>query len=74
MEDNNKCGLWKQKTKDGKEYLSGRLPDGRRIMIFANQYKAEGSRQPDYVLKFKEEEVQNAPQKSQKPIIDDLPF
>jgi uncharacterized protein (DUF736 family) len=44
--------LWSQKSKEGKEYMSGSLDLGvggeARVMVFANQ-KKEG-KQPDYTI------------------------
>jgi len=40
------CSLWKNKTKDGKEYLAGYLGDSK-IMVFPNGYKTE-EKHPDF--------------------------
>lgn len=53
------CGLWKRKSKAGKDYLSGSFPKDSEllkaiptkdvsIMIFKNEFKKEGDRGPDY--------------------------
>ena len=47
--------FWKQVSRDGKRtYLTGNieLTEGERIkvVIFANSYKEEGSRQPDFMM------------------------
>jgi hypothetical protein len=41
-------GLWKNKGKDGKTFLSGTL-GGVKLLIFANDYKKAGT-DPDYNL------------------------
>lgn len=40
------CALWKNKTKEGKDYLSGYLGDAK-VLIFANKHKRAGSKDPD---------------------------
>lgn len=40
-------GLWKNKGKDGKTYLSGSLGLSK-LMVYPNDYK-KGERDPDYV-------------------------
>ena len=45
-------GLWKNKTKEGKSYMSGSLKNlgiNARVMIFKND-KKEHEEQPDYNL------------------------
>jgi hypothetical protein len=41
-------GLWKQKTKDGKPYLSGTI-GGAKVLVFPNEYK-KTEKDPDYSL------------------------
>ena len=40
------AGLWRNKARDGRSYLSGNLGDAR-ILIFPNGYK-KGEKEPDY--------------------------
>jgi len=40
-------GLWSKKDKKGRTFLTGRLGSAD-IVIFRNDYKKEGSKQPDY--------------------------
>ena len=42
-------GLWKNKDKNGKGYLSGNLNAVTRLMILSNTFK-KGDRDPDYIL------------------------
>lgn len=42
------AGLWKNKQKDGKTYISGNL-GGAKILIFENSFKAE-DKHPDYTM------------------------
>ncbi len=42
-------GLWKNKSKAGRNYLSGKLSPTVKIMIFANGFK-ETENQPDYQM------------------------
>ena len=46
MEGVKLTGLWKNKTKDGKTYLSGTL-GGARVMVFPNDFKRKET-DPDY--------------------------
>ena len=41
------AALWKAQTKTGKTYLKGRLGNSQ-IMVMVNEFKTEGSNQPDY--------------------------
>jgi hypothetical protein len=43
-------GLWANKAKDGKTYLSGRLGD-MRVLIFPNNYK-EAENHPSHIMYF----------------------
>lgn len=47
-------GLWKNKNKDGKTYLTGGLGAGR-IVIFPNKFK-KTENHPDYFVYFSEKE------------------
>ena len=42
-------GLWKNTTKDGREYWSGSLGMAK-LLVFPNRKKEEGSNQPDFNL------------------------
>lgn len=41
--------LWVNTTPDGRSYMSGKLGQAR-LLMFANDRKTEGSKQPDYRL------------------------
>ena len=43
----NLGGLWLNESKSGTKYFSGYLGDAK-ILIFKNNHKDEGSKQPDY--------------------------
>lgn len=43
-------GLWKQKDKDGKGFLTGSLNPISKLLILQNSYKKEGDNAPDYFL------------------------
>jgi hypothetical protein len=47
-------GLWLNKTKDGKQYMSGSI-GGAKVLIFANQYK-KTDKDPSYKMFFAEKE------------------
>lgn len=47
---NKICGLWYAKAKSGKIYLRGNSKNGRFFMIFKNEKKREGKKDPDYQL------------------------
>ena len=51
------AGLWENKTKNGEKYLSGNL-GGARVLIFANKYKNDNDRAPDYKLYFTKRQFQ----------------
>ena len=70
MSENNKdtpariklCGLWKQKTRDGKVYYSGGFGYGAGLQLFTNAYKEGDPKKPDlilYVVKKKPKEEKN---------------
>lgn len=46
----NLTGLWKNKSKDGTDYLSGRLSPRVNILIFKNSKKRPDSKDPDYTV------------------------
>jgi len=50
----NACGLWKVTSKEGKDYLLGRL-GGVKVMVFKNEMKKE-DKHPDYNMVFAEYE------------------
>jgi hypothetical protein len=54
-------GLWKNTDKLGREYLAGTLDDGRRILVFRNEYNEGDSRKPDYNV-YLEPAAQKKPQ------------
>ena len=41
-------GLWKEKSKDGKDYLSGTMMPGAKLLIFPNGFKKRPN-DPDYI-------------------------
>ena len=47
MEGTRLSGLWKNKGKDGKTYLSGNLSGSARLLVMPNEYK-KGEKDPDY--------------------------
>ena len=58
------CGLWKQKTKDGKTYYSGGFGYGAGLQLFTNTYKGDDPKKPDlilYVVKRKPKEEKDHP-------------
>ena len=46
MEKNKYIGAWKNKSKEGKTYISFTI-DGKKYSMFPNQYK-ETDKQPDF--------------------------
>jgi len=55
------CGLWKQKTRDGKVYYSGGFGYGAGLQLFTNAYKEGDPKKPDlilYVVKKKPKDTQ----------------
>jgi hypothetical protein len=63
-------GLWLNKSKAGKTYMSGRLGTGGKVMVFKNPHKRKDS-DPDYYLMLGEWERGEGGRKSQD---DDDPF
>ena len=59
-------GLWKNKSKEGKAFLSGNIGKAR-LMVFPNSFKKDGSREPDYVVYV----AQGNPPKGKTPKKDD---
>jgi hypothetical protein len=43
-------GLWRNRTRNGKEYLSGNLTHDSMLQIWPNNHKREGKSDPDYNL------------------------
>jgi len=43
-------GLWENSDRRGNKYLSGNLTQSVRVMVFRNNYKQEGGRDPDYIV------------------------
>ena len=43
-------GLWANKSKDGVDYLTGKLSPTVKILIFKNNYKQPGDNQPTHVM------------------------
>ncbi len=43
-------GLWQNKSKDGTDYLSGKLSPTVKILIFKNNYKQAGDNQPTHIM------------------------
>lgn len=43
-------GLWQNKSKDGTDYLSGRLSPTVKILIFKNNYKQPGDNSPTHIM------------------------
>lgn len=66
------CGLWKNKTKDGKTYYSGGLTYLTNLILFNNEYK-RGENDPDLILYIAKKEQKP---KSQEQEVDDdeIPF
>jgi hypothetical protein len=51
FDNNNKCALWKNKSKKGMDYITGyvQINDIQyKISIFKNDFKKEGSKEPDF--------------------------
>jgi len=68
-------GLWESKTKDGKPYWSGTLPDGKKIALFTNDFKQPGDKRPAFNLKINEPKIQNVPfATKEKDQDEELPF
>ncbi len=57
MSDQN-FGIWKNKTKEGKDYLSGTLPVIGEFKLYDNGEPEAGSKRPRYSLKISGGKVQ----------------
>lgn len=62
-------GLWLNTDKEGNKYFSGSLGNAR-VVIFKNNFKEEGSNEPDYNMYFAEQVKKEIP----KTTDDDIPF
>ena len=72
----NVTGLWLNKDKNGRTYMSGTM-GGARVLIFKNEKKQEGSKQPDYNLVFAENKLKekiSAPQTPDYETLNNNPF
>lgn len=49
------CALWEQKSKNGKEYLSGKDTDGNRLVAFYNDNK-KNPKEPDIRVYYSDDE------------------
>jgi uncharacterized protein (DUF736 family) len=56
MEGVRLTGLWKNKGKDGRTFLSGKLNDLSSFLVFPNDRKQEGDKGPDFFLYLKQNE------------------
>jgi hypothetical protein len=65
------ASLWKR---DGKEGYSGKLEDGRSVLLVKNQYK-KGDKEPDLrLLLITDDEAPTPPKKLPPVQDDDIPF
>ncbi|UOF80635.1 hypothetical protein [Caudoviricetes sp.] len=65
-------GLWQHESKDGKtKYITGNFGKAR-ILIFKNNFKNEGSNEPDYIFYLEEALKKN--EIPVNPVNDDIPF
>ena len=56
-------GLWKQKDKEGKSFLTGTLNPISKLLVLPNTYKKEGDKSPDYFVYIAQNEKKaDAPQ------------
>jgi len=73
----NITGLWINETKDGKKYFSGNLGTVN-VLIFKNEKKEAGSKQPDYNMciaeRKKKDDGKAEEKKSEGPKNDEIPF
>ena len=49
MESIRLTGLWLHKTKDGRQYMAGRLGEGR-LLVLSNRAHKQNAKDPDYLL------------------------
>ena len=66
-------GLWKNKGKDGKLYLSGRLGYSANMLILPNNYKKE-EKDPDYNLFITEPKKREQQKPAETTNDDNIPF
>jgi len=67
------CGLWKQKTKEGKVYYSGGLTYSTNLLLFTNTYKeSPDDKKPDLILYVAKKEKKEKPEKRESD--DEIPF
>lgn len=70
-------GFFESKTKKGDTYLSGKI-DGKRVALFRNNFRKEGTRQPEwYLYELEERAIQHQTAiKIEQPAIqdEDIPF
>lgn len=64
------CALWLNETKDGKKYMSGNLGNAK-LMLFKNDYKKPGSKEPDYRLFLDEKPKEERATKSHASDVDE---
>lgn len=63
-------GLWKERTQDGKPYLSGKLTGSSRLVIFPNDRKTKDT-DPDFaVYVVPVEKKAEAPARAETPTFD----
>ena len=60
-------GLWVNTAKSGMKYFSGKI-NNLNVLIFKNQKKEEGSKQPDYRM------FLSKPKKKEQPASEDMPL
>ena len=74
------CGLWKNKTSEGKTYYSGGLSYSTNILLFPNKYKESADdKKPDLILYIaRKEKKEDKPKPkfpdSEDPGGDEVPF
>jgi len=68
-------GLWLNEGADGIKFFSGNL-GGVRVIIFKNNYKKEGSNEPDYNMYFDEQKKKDTKEATSELVVDDkdIPF
>ena len=66
-------GLWVNKTKQGKTYLSGTLGYDAMIEVWPN-VKREGTKDPDYTINIVQKIKKSVPEAEIKHSIGDVPF
>lgn len=63
-------GIWKNKSKAGKTYLSGLMSPTSRLLIFPNEHKAKDS-DPDYIAFLAPNEKREEPGQGKQPPQED---